>query len=142
MMVFTHNEEETTALAGRVAGRIQKGDVLLLSGDLGTGKTVFARGIIRSLSGDPALTVPSPTYTLVQSYNTPRGIVWHFDLYRIEGPEEICEIGWDAARENGGIALVEWPEKMGLFVPANALRLSFGTKDGHRFVDGPESLLS
>lgn len=142
MMVFTHSEEETTALAGRVAGRIQKGDVLLLSGDLGAGKTVFARGVIRALSGDPALSVPSPTYTLVQSYDTPRGVIWHFDLYRIEGPEEICEIGWDAARESGGIALVEWPEKMGIFAPANALRLSFGTKDGQRFVDGPESLLS
>ena len=65
-----------------------------------------------------------------------------FDLYRIERSEEIGEIGWDAARESGGIILVEWPEKLGIFAPSEAYRLVFGAENGARFVDGPESLLS
>ena len=126
-----------------MAGRLRAGDVLLLSGSLGAGKSVFARGLIRALAAEPDLVVPSPTYTLVQSYETPRGTVWHFDLYRVERAEEVPEIGWDAARESGGIALVEWPEKMGPFAPLEAVRFVFGAApDGRRFVEGPESLLS
>ncbi len=143
MRIFTQNEDQTAALGAHVAGRLRAGDVLLLSGDLGAGKSVFARGVIRALAGDPDLVVPSPTYTLVQSYETPRGTVWHFDLYRVERAEEVPEIGWDAARESGGIALVEWPEKMGLFVPPEGGRFVFGAApDGQRFVEGPDALLS
>lgn len=142
MIVFTHSEEEMTALAEQVAGRIRAGDILLLSGDLGAGKTVFARGVIRALTNRPDLVVPSPTYTLVQSYDTPKGPLRHFDLYRIEGPEELCEIGWDEAREGGGITLIEWPEKMGVFMPSGAHHLFFSVKDGRRVVEGPEGLLS
>lgn len=132
-----------TAVAARVAGRLRAEDVVLLSGDLGAGKSVFARGVIRTLAGDSALIVPSPTYTLVQSYDTSAGTVWHFDLYRLERAEEIYDIGWDAAREAGGIILVEWPEKMGMFAPERTYRLTFGIAEGgRRFVDGPEEMLS
>lgn len=143
MRVFAQDEANMAALAARVAGRLRAGDVVLLFGDLGAGKTVFARGVIRALAGAPDLVVPSPTYTLVQSYDTQKGCVWHFDLYRLQRAEEIYDIGWDAAREAGGLMLIEWPERMGGLMPEEAIRLAFAVEvDGRRSVDGPEVLLS
>ncbi len=143
MRVFTQDEGQTAALGAHVAARLRAGDVLLLCGPLGAGKSVFARGLIRALAGDPDLVVPSPTYTLVQSYEIPRGTVWHFDLYRVKRAAEVPEIGWDAARESGGIALVGWPEKIGPFSPPDGVRFGFGAApDGRRFVEGPDALLS
>ncbi len=106
------SEPETIAFAARIAKTLKSGDVVLLSGDLGAGKSVFARAVIRVLSGNPALDVPSPTYTLVQVYETPVGPVWHFDLYRLKSPDEVFELGWDDALADG-IVLVEWPERLG-----------------------------
>jgi len=120
------------ALAARLAPLLKQGDALLLSGDLGAGKTTFARALLRQggVTGD----VPSPTFTLVQSYETPALVLYHFDLYRLKQPEEIEEIGFDEALADGAV-LVEWPEKAASFMPREALRLTFGMEpSGQRFV--------
>lgn len=119
--------EELAARAARLAAQLRAGDVIFLYGDLGAGKTFFARALIRALCGDPALPVPSPTFTLVQTYDTPAGPLWHFDLYRLQDPEEIYETGWEEAL-SGAIMLVEWPERLGdaagnPLVPADRLAL-------------------
>ena len=122
--ITSAGEADTQAEAARVAATMKGGDVLLLEGDLGSGKTVFARALIRALAGDSGLEVPSPTFTLVQTYDTPRGTVWHFDLYRLEEPEEIYEIGWEEALA-GGIVVVEWPERLAGHLPANCGKIRF-----------------
>jgi tRNA threonylcarbamoyladenosine biosynthesis protein TsaE len=108
----------TQALAGRLAPSARAGDLLALKGDLGAGKTAFARAFIRARGSSEE--VPSPTFTLVQTYELPDVPVWHFDLYRLKGPEEVEELGWDEARA-GAITLVEWPERLGFLLPADRL---------------------
>lgn len=132
-MALSHSERETAALAETLAGTIRPGDVVFLLGDLGAGKTVFARALIRFLCGDPDMDVPSPTFTLVQTYDTPRGPVYHFDLYRIEREEDIYELGWDDALA-GGIVIVEWPERLGFLTPEDRLDIKFsiGADDSQR----------
>lgn len=115
------NEAELEPIARRLAAALQPGDVVFLSGDLGAGKTALARRLVRILTGHDGEEVPSPTFTLVQTYDTPQGLLWHFDLYRLRHGDEVVELGWDEARA-GGIALVEWPERLGQnFKPRNRL---------------------
>jgi tRNA threonylcarbamoyladenosine biosynthesis protein TsaE len=119
------DEAGTAAFAARLAAVARPGDVIGLSGDLGAGKTSFARAFIRARGG--AGEVPSPTFTLVQLYELPGGAIWHFDLYRLRHPEEAWELGIeDAFRE--GISLIEWPERLGPLLPAHrlAIALDFG----------------
>lgn len=118
------DEDATAALARRVADALRPGDVLCLGGDLGAGKTAFARAAIRHLSG-AEVEVPSPTFTLVQTYATAAGPVWHFDLYRLSGPEEVTELGWDDALAEG-ITLVEWPDRLGPLLPPDRLEITLG----------------
>jgi tRNA threonylcarbamoyladenosine biosynthesis protein TsaE len=119
----------TEALAATLAALARPGDAILLEGPLGAGKTAFARAFLRAASGDPALEVPSPTFTLVQSYETRQGIIYHFDLWRLDAPGALSELGWDEARE--GIVLVEWPDRLGKLRPADALTvaLELGRED-------------
>ena len=112
----------THALAARLAGLLRAGDAVLLEGPLGAGKSEFARAVLRAAAGDPALEVPSPTFTLVQSYDLAAGPAHHFDLYRLDGPDGLDELGWDEALE--GIVLVEWPDRLGALTPAEALRIT------------------
>jgi tRNA threonylcarbamoyladenosine biosynthesis protein TsaE len=112
----SNSETETADFADSFASRLERGDVILLHGNLGAGKTVFARALIRALTGDNALEVPSPTFTLVQTYDTPLGTLWHFDLYRLKHSEEIYELGWEEALSEG-LVLVEWPERLGALLP-------------------------
>ena len=107
-------------LAEELAAVAVPGDVLALYGELGTGKTVFARAFIRARGGSGE--VPSPTFTLVQSYDLPNGLIYHFDLYRIEHPDEVVELGMEEAL-NEGICLIEWPERMGAALPADRLEI-------------------
>jgi tRNA threonylcarbamoyladenosine biosynthesis protein TsaE len=126
----------TEALAARLAARARRGDAILLDGPLGAGKSTFARAFLRAASGDPALEVPSPTFTLVQGYDLPAGPAHHFDLWRLDGPADLAELGWDEARE--GIVLVEWPDRLGALLdtlrPDDALTLALapGTGDDER----------
>jgi tRNA threonylcarbamoyladenosine biosynthesis protein TsaE len=112
----------TEALAARVAARVRRGDAILLEGPLGAGKSSFARAFLRAAAGDPALEVPSPTFTLVQGYDLPAGPAFHFDLWRLDGPADLADLGWDEARE--GIVLVEWPDRLGALRPKDALTIA------------------
>ena len=111
------NENDTEIFAKKIAKTIKNGDVLCIFGNLGAGKTVFAREIIRFLSKNINLEVPSPTFTLVQTYETDIAPIFHFDLYRIEDPEELFELGWEEALSEG-ISIIEWPEKAGHYLPS------------------------
>jgi tRNA threonylcarbamoyladenosine biosynthesis protein TsaE len=111
----------TDRLAASVAALARPGDAILLMGDLGTGKTRFARGFIAARAGR-ALDVPSPTFTLVQTYDLAGGAVWHFDLYRLERAQDAAELGFDEAFAEG-ISLVEWPDRLAGQVPADRLEI-------------------
>ena len=142
MRLYLPDESATQALGQTLAARARPGDVLLLEGPLGAGKSTLARAFIRALAGDPNLTVPSPTFTLVQAYETPRGEVWHFDLWRLDGPEGLEELGWDEAEQK--IVLVEWPDRLGPLTPAHALRLTLSHEGAGREIvlDGEERWLN
>jgi tRNA threonylcarbamoyladenosine biosynthesis protein TsaE len=120
--------EAVGRLAGELAGRLSPGDAVLLDGPLGAGKTALTRAILRALCGDPAMDVPSPSYTLVQSYETPHFVVHHFDLWRLDGPAGVEELGWDEARQD--VVIVEWPDRLGPLAPADALRITLRVTQG------------
>ena len=117
------DEAATERLGATLAARLRPRDVVALVGGLGAGKTTLARAVLRAASGQPALVVPSPTFTLVEVYDTPRGVFWHFDLYRLEQPEQVFELGWEEARTDG-IALVEWAERLGSLLPKERLTVT------------------
>ena len=112
----------TESLAARIAALARAGDAILLEGPLGAGKTAFARAFLRAAAADPTLDVPSPSYTLVQTYDTPRFRAHHFDLWRLDGPDALVELGWEDARRD--LVLVEWPERLGDLRPADALTIA------------------
>ncbi len=125
------DEAATAALAGRVASVARQGDVIALKGDLGVGKTAFARAFIRArCAADEE--VPSPTFTLVQVYEPPGLPIWHFDLYRLTSAEEAWELGIEDAFSSG-ISLIEWPERLGPLLPHGHLAITF------EFDDRPEA---
>lgn len=121
------DERATARLGGDLAMALRPGDVLALRGDLGAGKTTLARGLIRAMAGDERLDVPSPTFTLVQSYET-RVPLHHFDLYRLTSPDELDELGLDEMLTTGA-ALVEWPERAGDRLPEGTIAVEL-THDG------------
>lgn len=137
--------QDTEALAGTVARALGPGDVVLMEGDLGAGKTVFVRAAISALAGEP-VEVPSPTFTLVQSYEVdqPKGPstgpspgrldVHHFDLYRIEDADEVIELGWDEALT--GLVFVEWPDRLMHLRPAQFLEVRLRLRPEARGRDG------
>ena len=116
------DEAATERLGTALAKRLRPRDVVALQGGLGVGKTTLSRAILRAASGDPALIVPSPTFTLVQSYVTSIGVVHHFDLWRLDGPGGLAELGWEEARDS--IVLLEWPDRLGMLRPADALNVA------------------
>ncbi len=126
---FFPTEADTVAFGRRLARWARKGDVFALFGTLGMGKSVLARAFIQELTG--AVEVPSPTFTLVQSYEAPDFDIYHFDLYRLKSPEEIFEIGVEEALYNG-VSLIEWPEKMGGYLPRKAFRITLANQENGR----------
>jgi tRNA threonylcarbamoyladenosine biosynthesis protein TsaE len=122
------DEAATIALARRIAGAARPGDVIALSGDLGTGKTRFARAFVDAAVGNGE-EVPSPTFTLVQTYDSPAGPIWHFDLYRLTRADEAYELGIEEALTDG-IALIEWPDRLANLLPAERLDvdLAYGAR--------------
>ena len=129
---FLPDEAATERLGAALARRLRPRDVVALQGGLGVGKTTLARAILRAASGDPALIVPSPTFTLVEIYDTSVGVFWHFDLYRLEEPEQVFELGWEEARADG-TALVEWAERLGALLPRERLTVTLAMEgDGRR----------
>jgi len=120
-------EADTVRLGAAVATQLKRGDIVALHGPLGAGKTTLARGLVRALAESDEEIV-SPTFTLAQVYETPRGIVWHFDLYRLKTTEEALEIGVEEAFADG-ISLIEWPERLGTMLPKKRLDV-FLSHDG------------
>ncbi len=114
--------EATCQWAAALAPRLRAGDVILLSGDVGAGKTHFARCLIQSQLTTPE-DVPSPTFTLVQTYPTPQAEIWHADLYRLSDVNEVFELGLTEAFSDA-ICLIEWPDRLGDLAPNSALSLS------------------
>lgn len=130
--VVTDCEQETQDLARRWAASMNSGDVVLLYGDLGAGKTQFAKGVAAALGLNPDR-VTSPTFPLVQEYETDRGFpLYHFDFYRIEVPEEALEIGVEEYFYGDGLSLVEWPEKIGPYLPEERIEIRIESGKGNR----------
>ena len=121
MMTITKNTAETRALGEKIAARLQPGDVLLLEGDLGAGKSELTRGIARGLGVTE--TVTSPSFTILNVYESGRCPLYHFDWYRLESAEELYELGMDEYLGGDGIAVVEWSEMCPDAVPENAVRI-------------------
>ena len=118
--VALEDEQATRRLMTDIAAAVEPGDLITLSGDLGAGKTTFARALIRHFAGDERVEVPSPTFTLMQTYELPRFNLLHADLYRLSGPGELAELGFEDASENA-VTLLEWPDRAAGFLPPNRL---------------------
>ncbi|MEO1786175.1 MAG: tRNA (adenosine(37)-N6)-threonylcarbamoyltransferase complex ATPase subunit type 1 TsaE [Pseudomonadota bacterium] len=128
--LYLPDPDATERLGARLAPLLRVGDVVALQGGLGAGKTTFTRGLVSALMG-ARTEVPSPTFTLVQTYETPVSLLWHFDLYRLENePRALEELGWDEAAT--GIAIVEWPCRAGAQMPPQRLDLLLSTYDDGR----------
>lgn len=126
-------ENDTARLAESLASNMAPGDAILLFGDLGAGKSFFARSFIRHLIG-PETEVPSPTFTLVQTYQAPDFEIWHCDLYRLSDESEAIELGLDEALESA-VCLIEWPERLGDFAPTDAIELHLTHQEHGRRVE-------
>ena len=117
----SRSEEETERFAADLAGAVPPGTVIALEGDLGAGKTAFARGFARGLGITEPVT--SPTFTILQSYEGGRLPLWHFDLYRLEDESEMDEIGYEDCFYGEGVSLVEWATRMADCLPENAVHV-------------------
>jgi tRNA threonylcarbamoyladenosine biosynthesis protein TsaE len=120
-VVLTQNPEETAELARRLAAHLQAGDLILLEGDLGAGKTTFVQGLAQGLGVQAPVT--SPTFTLIHHYYGGRLPLYHFDLYRLEGEEEIIGLGFEEYLEQKGVIVMEWAERLGSLAPSECLRV-------------------
>jgi len=118
------DEEATRRFATDLAGALEPGDLITLSGDLGAGKTAFARALIRHLAGNETIEVPSPTFTLVQNYELPRFTLIHADLYRVGSAAELAELGFEDVAD-GAVVLIEWPDRAAGALPADRLDIAF-----------------
>ncbi len=121
--IALENEEATRRFAVDIANAVEPGDLVTLSGDLGAGKTAFARALIRHLAKDPDIAVPSPTFTLMQVYELPRFTLAHADLYRLNSPDELSELALDEIAATG-IVLMEWPDRAGPRLPADRIDIA------------------
>ena len=128
MQTFLPDDAATADLGASLAAQLVPGDIVLLEGDLGAGKTALARAIIRSLADDPALEVPSPTFALVQPYDTPRGPVLHADLYRLGDAREVDELG--LLDNSDAIVLVEWAARSPEIVAAATMVVELAIPPG------------
>ncbi len=121
--LFLPSESDATLLAEKLAAHLSAGDTLLLDGPVGAGKSHFARTVILSKLLHPE-DVPSPTFTLVQTYEVDGLDIWHCDLYRLSGPDDVIELGLDDAMDTA-LCLIEWPDRLAELTPSNALTLRF-----------------
>lgn len=124
-------EQDTITVAERLARQVKVGDVIALYGTLGMGKTVFCRGFVRTFM--PLQEVPSPTFTLLQVYETPSFPIYHFDMYRLKTPDEAYEIGIEDAFAEG-VSLIEWPEKIGPLLPKKCISVRLEADGNKRLI--------
>ena len=132
MTVETHTPEETELLGRRMGEALRPGTVVAFTGDLGAGKTAFTRGIARGLGYDGRVT--SPTFNIVNEYVGGRLPLFHFDLYRLSGEDDLYDIGWDDYLDRSGVCVVEWSEIAPGVLPADCVRVEIcrGAEDGSR----------
>ena len=133
MKFLTTCEADTIKCAKDFAKTLKGNEIIALNGTLGMGKTVFTRAVIQALT-ETDTDVPSPTFTLLQTYDTPKGMLYHFDFYRLKHPDEAYEIGIEDAFADG-ICFIEWPEKIGALLPKNAIRIVFSNTDEGRQIE-------
>ena len=134
-VVQLFSENDTLDLGSKLIKVLTKGDVLAITGELGAGKTTLARGIIQAEKGD--IEVPSPTYTLVQTYDMENFELWHCDMYRLETPEDAYELGlFDAFQD--AVCVIEWPEKLGSLLPKKIYKidLKFNNEGRTAYLEG------
>lgn len=122
IQIFLSSDDETDRLGRTIAPCLRPGDCLLLAGSVGAGKSHLSRAIIRARLGRME-DVPSPTFTLVQTYEDPKGDLWHADLYRLSGADDLLELGLEDAFRTA-ICLVEWPERLGAVTPEDPIRIT------------------
>jgi tRNA threonylcarbamoyladenosine biosynthesis protein TsaE len=123
----TTSEEETVALGERLARDLPARGVVLLTGNLGAGKTMLAKGIVSGLGAAPAEEVSSPTFTLIHEYGN--GRVYHVDLYRLEEPRELATLGLEELFDRDALVLIEWGERFGRFLPAERTEIRIRAVD-------------
>lgn len=121
MMIITYSAEETRALGKKLVAHLQPGDIVLLQGDLGAGKSEFARGVARGLGIEGP--VPSPSFTILNAYDEGDIPLYHFDWYRLESAQEIYEMGMEEQLGGDGVALIEWSEKAKECLPNRVLEI-------------------
>lgn len=121
---FDSPGEECSLLLGRIIGELlQPGDILALRGELGAGKTLLVRGIVRGLGIPPDVRVTSPTFTIINEYSG-RLYLYHLDLYRVSGPHELETLPWEESLFGRGVAAIEWPDKLGKSLPSERIEVS------------------
>ena len=128
MEFVTHSREETQALGARLAEALDAGRVVAFTGDLGAGKTAFVSGMARALGVEERVT--SPTFTIVNEYEGGRLPLFHFDMYRLDGADELFHIGWEDYLARGGVCAVEWSENVAEAIEDGAVRVSMVRGDG------------
>ena len=128
MEFVTHSREETEALGARLADALDGGRVVAFTGDLGAGKTAFVSGMARALGVEERVT--SPTFTIVNEYEGGRLPLFHFDMYRLDGADELFHIGWEDYLARGGVCAVEWSENVAEAIEADAVLVSIVRGDG------------
>jgi tRNA threonylcarbamoyladenosine biosynthesis protein TsaE len=129
--VITRSVEETIAVGEQLGMLLEKGDFIALTGDLGSGKTHFARGIAAGLAVDPSIPITSPTYTLMNVYSG-RVPLYHFDLYRLHGGQECIDLGFEEYFYGNGVCVVEWAERLKEELPEERLEILFTHADDER----------
>lgn len=133
MQILTNSVEETEQLGAQLAQKLPGGSVIAFTGDLGAGKTAFVRGLARGLGIDERVT--SPTFTIVNEYEGGVRPLFHFDLYRLGGADELFDIGWEDYLARGGICAVEWSERAGeAMEDCVRVDISRGAHDGQRVI--------
>ena len=123
MEYITNSPEETEALGQKLGAVLKPGALIAYRGDLGAGKTAFTRGLARGLGS--AMSVTSPTYTIVNEYTDGRLPLFHFDMYRLSSSDELWDIGWEDYLAQGAVLVVEWPERAGSLIPPEARHIVF-----------------
>ncbi len=121
MEIKTNSSEETESAAAQLAEQISAGDVILLRGEMGAGKTIFTKGLCRALGVSDYVT--SPTFTVVNEYEGARFPVYHFDMYRIEDEDELIEIGFEEFLQSGGVCVIEWPQNVAGSLPQKRIEV-------------------
>ena len=134
MKFETHDEQETWEVAKRFAASLRPGDVVCLEGDLGAGKTTFTQGLCAALGAKRAVT--SPTFCIVSEHPADGLLVVHMDLYRLHGEDDVLQIGWEDYLARGAILVVEWPDRAGALIPADAkhVRFEYGIGESNRTI--------